>query len=176
MWYLICILAIILAMYWYKKTYYLAYSDIRESSQISKFVWSSRTFIQNTDGSISRVFGYASEDNDVRFFIYLDANDSRVKEFEKKDELFAHVDFQYIEDYFNSSKEENPFTMLGRTPFAAVSNISCIGYDGLDIYEHSNFYGIGSYTRLPFSKERATSTLNSRIGISVDASKLLYNH
>ena len=165
------IVALILGtIYWYKKEFCFAFSEIVEKSQTSKFKWTARTSVENCDGSISRVFGYRSEDNNVDFFIYLDSNDSRVKEFENKDEIIVNVDYQYIKDYF---KGQNVFPMLGKTPFAEVSGISCVGYDNLEIYNH-DCWDTGCWSKIPFSKENANNLLKSRIGVPKDVTELGY--
>ena len=162
------------AMYWYNKVHFLAYSEIGEHSQISKFKWISRTWVDNVDGSRSRVFGYRSVDNDTEFFIYLDSEDSRVQEFEKKDELLAFVDYAYIKDYFASSKKISAFRMLGDTPFAIVSGVSVIGYDNLDIYGHRRWEN-GGYWKHKFSKDASLNVLKTRIGVSVSKTEFEYN-
>lgn len=172
---LLVVVLIAVGMYWYNKIHYLAYSEICEGSQLSKFVWASRTYVQNRDGSLTRVFGYSSKDNEQTFYIYLDADDPRVQEFEKKDELLAFVDYQYIKDYFIYSKEKSPFRILGKTPFAMASKISCVDYPDVDIFDHVYFSDCGSYIKCPFSKEMATNILKGKIGMPTDMSKLLYN-
>ena len=160
-------------IYMYRKVFFLAYSNIREDRRISKFVWYLKTFVNNVDGTTSKVFGFKSVDNDVKFFVYLKSDDPRIEEFENKKELLAFVDYLYLEDYFLFSKNKFAFRELGDTPFAMVSNISCVELRDLEIFEHVDWHYDG-YMKVPFTKERAKNILKAKIGVPKDVSELLY--
>ena len=173
--YAIAMLFVILcAVHWYRKIHFLAHSEILEDSKISKFQWLIKTWVKNVDGTLSKVYGYRSVDNDVTFFVYIDSDDPLVEEFENKKELLAFVDYKYIEDYFKYSKlaKSAPFDMLGKTPFAEVAGINCVGYDNLEIFTH-NYYRDGGYQKVPISHDRAYNVLNARIGVPKDVTELL---
>ena len=79
--------AILCAGYWYRKIHFLAHSEILDDSKISKFQWLVKTWVKNVDGTISKVYGYRSVDNDVTFFVYINSDDPLVEEFENKKEI-----------------------------------------------------------------------------------------
>ena len=168
------VLGLVYGIYMYRKVFFLAHSRICEDRQVSKFVWYLKTFVNNVDGTTSKVFGFKSVDNEVNFFIYLKPDDPRVEEFENKKELLAFVDYMYLEDYFLFSKKKVAFRELGNTPFAMVSNISGVELGDLDVFEHVDLHHNG-YMKIPFSKERAKNILKAKIGVPKDVSELLYH-
>ena len=175
MMYWVCagILAIAYGLYMYNKVVNLAYSRICEDSKLSKFVLAFRNEVKRVDGGKDYVYGFKSKDNKVNFYVYLDKNDSRVDEFDKIHEIMAFVDYLYIEDYFLFAKDKIAFRMLGETPFAMVSGITCLDYRDVEIFSHE-YHGIGDWTKIPFSKNNAEHTLKRRLGVNRNASEYFY--
>ena len=172
-WLIAGLVLITYGVYCYLKLVHLSFSKICEDSKLSKFVWMLRTEVKRCDGGKDYVYGFKSKDNDVKFFVYLDENDPRVEKFNNTKELFAFVDYFYLEDYFMFRKDKAAFRMLGESPFVMVSGITCLDFRDLEIFEHK-YDGPGNWTKIPISGTRAKSILSQRKGVNIKTSEFLY--